>query len=594
MSKRYVVLVIMLLRQAAAFTPFRPRSNARVPLGRLYGSAWDTGNKKQNGNAAVAAAPPKEYVKRKMAMVLSYVGSNYYGLQMDVNTTHLPTVELQITTALLKIGCIREENSRQLSKIQWSRSSRTDKGVHAAKMAISAKLEIRLDWLKGAALRAPELVHMVNDLLPEDIRLLSATKVNQGFRARDAANWRAYCYYLPVRMLASSEEGCVYSDEALLQRLNSLLQQFEGSHSFHNYHRLSAKEVADTKGSLRARRRGGVDIEEAEAVEEAAEAEEEAAAEAPRSREDYLHIFDGWHEGAQKRVIAAKTRTVMYTCRAVELATLPGGLRVVKIDVRGQSFLLNQIRLIIGAAVAAFRGTMPMHTIAMSLLSDDFIPLPMAPSEGLVLSSTGFGYNSNGQPIVMTAAERHAEDDFVLLSEDDEQVCSSFLADRILRQLSSDWTKDDYALVDSWVANTDTRYRVPPVLAERWAEIARGLCEKEEQERPGLKERELERVGREVAQLRRDIAESSSGTKGRVVRVRPHKKLLPNTATTALAVRFQVLPSQLLNSVLHAAATEVLAGGAVCGMDAEQLAEAIERRGGLGAWSQMDKSPHID
>ena len=560
-------------------------------LTRAYGSAWDNS---KGGQDAVAAAAPKEFVKRKMAMVVSYVGSAYYGLQMDVNSTHLPTVELQLTTALRKIGCIREENSRELSKIQWSRSSRTDKGVHAAKMVVSAKLEIKLDWLKGADLRAPELVRLVNMELPADIRLLSASKVNQGFRARDAANWRAYTYYLPVRMLApAGGEEQRYSEQEeqqMLQRLSSILRQFEGSHSFHNFHRLSAKDVLESRPGGSKEQGGGRVGGGGEEEEEEEEREEEEAVVAPRSREDHLRIFDGWREGAQKRVIAARTRTVVYTCRAAGVLTLPGGLRAVRIDVRGQSFLLNQIRLIIGAAVAAFRGTMPSSTIPLGLLCDDFIPLPMAPSEGLVLSSTGFGYNSNGQPVVMTAAEKHAADDFVLLSEQEEQHSNAFLTDRIQRQLGSDWTRDGCALVDKWVSNADTRYRVPPALAARWEELAQELRDSDERERRTVKERELERVAREAASLRAEIAERG----GRGVRVRPHKKLLPNTATTALAVRFQVLPSRLLNDVLHAAASEVLEGGPVSGLGPEQLAETIERRGGLEVWSRRDRSPHIE
>ena len=66
----------------------------------------------------------EKYCKRKMALVISYVGANYLGIQMDLNAMHLPTIEKELELALYKIGCIASSNHPILSKIQWSRSSR--------------------------------------------------------------------------------------------------------------------------------------------------------------------------------------------------------------------------------------------------------------------------------------------------------------------------------------------------------------------------------------------------------------------------------------------------------------------------------------
>lgn len=66
----------------------------------------------------------EKYCKRKMALVISYVGANYLGIQMDLNAMHLPTIEKELELALYKIGCIATSNHPILSKIQWSRSSR--------------------------------------------------------------------------------------------------------------------------------------------------------------------------------------------------------------------------------------------------------------------------------------------------------------------------------------------------------------------------------------------------------------------------------------------------------------------------------------
>ena len=64
-----------------------------------------------------------KFVKRKVAMVFSYVGSKYNGLQFDT-TFNFKTVESEIQKALFEVGCINPSNLNDLPKIGWSRSSR--------------------------------------------------------------------------------------------------------------------------------------------------------------------------------------------------------------------------------------------------------------------------------------------------------------------------------------------------------------------------------------------------------------------------------------------------------------------------------------
>ena len=190
------------------------------------------------------------YVKRKVAVVIAYIGSDYYGLQMDPNQhAKLNTVEYQLSKALKKIGCIKEGNHIDLSKIQWSRSSRTDKGVHASKLLISVKLEINLDWVNPSTFKLEELVKQVNIELPSDIRVISCIKTNQGFRARDACNWREYEYILPLKIIASDSDVNVVKSKVNL--LNSILKKFEGAHSFHNFHRLSRNDLIANNNKIR-------------------------------------------------------------------------------------------------------------------------------------------------------------------------------------------------------------------------------------------------------------------------------------------------------------------------------------------------------
>jgi tRNA pseudouridine(38-40) synthase len=195
---------------------------------------------------------PKEKAKRKIAFSIAFVGSNYHGLQLDMHSG-VPTVEAEVESALYKLGCIHESNHLDLSKISWSRSSRTDKRVHCARLVISAKLEIPLDWLSETEVRIPFLVEHMNQILPPDIRLLSVCKINQSFRAREACSWREYEYVMPKSFLYSKSAtsntdnaNAVQSAEeerSAIELFKKTLKRMEGNMSFHNFHRVSTKNL---------------------------------------------------------------------------------------------------------------------------------------------------------------------------------------------------------------------------------------------------------------------------------------------------------------------------------------------------------------
>jgi tRNA U38,U39,U40 pseudouridine synthase TruA len=62
--------------------------------------------------------------------------------------------------------------------------------------------------------------------------------------------------------------------------------------------------------------------------------------------------------------------------------------------------LYSQIRLIVGAALMVAKGMLPIEIIELALKAELYIPLPVAPAEGLLLVNAGFGYNANDQVII--------------------------------------------------------------------------------------------------------------------------------------------------------------------------------------------------
>eukprot|EP00879_Flechtneria_rotunda_P024275 GHRR01025727.1.p1 GENE.GHRR01025727.1~~GHRR01025727.1.p1 ORF type:complete len:494 (+),score=222.50 GHRR01025727.1:219-1700(+) len=131
--------------------------------------------------------------------------------------------------------------------------------------------------------------------------------------------------------IAASRSRFVFSTEHL-QRLNQVLKQFEGTHNYHNFTlRLSAMD--------------------------------------PQAR---------------RYIISFKA----------ELMDIKGQPWV-KLVVLGQSFMLHQIRKMVGMAIAAVRGIAPAACLRLALDPDRDLTTPMAPALGLFLDETYFdAYNT--------------------------------------------------------------------------------------------------------------------------------------------------------------------------------------------------------
>lgn len=243
-------------------------------------------------------------------MVLSFVGSKYHGLQLS-SQPGIPTIESVLVKALVDIGAMRPSNAEDITKVAWSRSSRTDKGVHAARIILSMKVELHKSWIPEESAvdvktiakiaRQPaenvhftKIVELLNEQLPADIRAISCVRVSDGFVARSACSWREYEYVLPTDILTKKVEfpapdspeaaftptpesvaerfsafDCTQqTEEEALARLNAALSQFVGTNNFHNFHNLRAKDIAggSERSTFRRSRqpRGAADAEAAE------------------------------------------------------------------------------------------------------------------------------------------------------------------------------------------------------------------------------------------------------------------------------------------------------------------------------------------
>lgn len=81
--------------------------------------------------------PVKRVKKRNFAMMLGYLGKNYYGMQRNPK---MLTIEECLIKALLKAELIDSEAFETIQNINFQRAARTDKGVSAVRQVVSLKL----------------------------------------------------------------------------------------------------------------------------------------------------------------------------------------------------------------------------------------------------------------------------------------------------------------------------------------------------------------------------------------------------------------------------------------------------------------------
>eukprot|EP00743_Colponemidia_sp_Colp-15_P007607 GILK01008230.1.p1 GENE.GILK01008230.1~~GILK01008230.1.p1 ORF type:complete len:545 (+),score=93.38 GILK01008230.1:94-1728(+) len=159
--------------------------------------------------------------KRTVAMLVSFIGSNYHGF---TKTPGYITVEEILERAIFEAGGLSQENFGELHKSKWSRSARTDKGVHAAGQIVSAKVYVNV----------PNLMQRINARLPEDIRVTGIQQLSLNFCARYFCDERRYEYLFALEPLLSGMSE-ILSMEDVCEQLNSICSKFNGFKRYHNF-----------------------------------------------------------------------------------------------------------------------------------------------------------------------------------------------------------------------------------------------------------------------------------------------------------------------------------------------------------------------
>nr|CAD7260205.1 unnamed protein product [Timema shepardi] len=182
------------------------------------------------------------------------------------------------------------------------------------------------------SLKLPEKakVEEINEHLPEQIRALGIKRTTKGFNSKSSCDARTYSYMLPTFSFTPPEQEISEAFRVtpeILEEVRTTLKIFEGTHNFHNF--TSRKKPLDPSAN----------------------------------------------------------RYIMSFC--CEEPFLCGDIEFVVLKVKGQSFMLHQIRKMVGVVIAVVRGLTTKETIIRAW-NTDRLDIPVAPGLGLVLEEVHY------------------------------------------------------------------------------------------------------------------------------------------------------------------------------------------------------------
>lgn len=176
-------------------------------------------------------------------------------------------------------------------------------------------------------------IDALNKDLPSDIKVFAVKKVTKGFNSKSTCDARTYSYTLPTYTFTKDDE--VYEDPTFrlsperFEELNKILSMYVGTKNFHNF-----------------------------------------------------TIRKEFHDPSVKRFIMS------FEC---EQPYVPDNTEVefARLKITGQSFMMHQIRRMVGLVIAIMRGYVDSELLTRAL-EKERRSIPQAPGLGLVLDNVHY------------------------------------------------------------------------------------------------------------------------------------------------------------------------------------------------------------
>ncbi|KAG0261424.1 tRNA pseudouridine synthase 1 [Actinomortierella ambigua] len=329
------------------------------------GSADEAGTEAGVDNDEDGESKKKRVPKRKIALLLGYSGTGYQGMQVNPGAK---TIEGELFKAMCKAGAVSEDNADDIKKVSMMRSARTDKGVHAAGNVVSLKMIVE----------DKDIVAKINQELPEQIRVFGYARTINSFNAKVLCDSRSYEYLIPTYVFLPRPENLPASKamdsdgKAAPAKVVIREDAPEGSNAWDENVHISTPEEMQEKRSYR------ISPETLETVRKGF-----AAYVGTRN----FHNFTVGHHFKEMTC----NRYIMKF--DVSEPMMIHGTEWLSLKVHGQSFMLHQIRKMVGLIVMMVRTDTPLKLIPETF-KENRINIPKAPSLGLLLERPHFGtYN---------------------------------------------------------------------------------------------------------------------------------------------------------------------------------------------------------
>jgi len=343
--------------------------------------------------------------KKKVAMLISFLGTNYVGMQMNDKQK---TIHSMIEYAIYQGGFLSASNFGYPNKYSWSNSARTDKGVHALAQVISCKLEIPV----GMTLNDVRVG--INEYLPKDIKVLDIIKVTKGFNAKTSRDKVRYQYILPSYILLDPKELCNIFQECdiPMDRNKQTLKgdaasnnEDDGTTSNNDDDGTTSNSNDDDDNNTKTNNNKDENMFTKEEIQKLHS--KLSSYRLPQSKLDQFqkvlqtykgtHSFHNYTNRKKPGDASCKRYILSYDVIPTQTQISPyDNSEWIVTQVVGQSFLLHQIRKMISMAIDVCRGSVPIDIMNISFSKEKVIRLDLAPSQGLLLEMSYFdGYNKH-------------------------------------------------------------------------------------------------------------------------------------------------------------------------------------------------------
>ncbi|KAF3446854.1 hypothetical protein FNV43_RR12034 [Rhamnella rubrinervis] len=436
---------------------------------KLKMSATTTSDDEDTANDIGSTKKPR-YKRRKIAIFFAYCGVGYQGMQKNPGAK---TIEGDLEEALYHSGGVPEHDRNIPRRYDWARSARTDKGVSAVGQVVSGRFyvdppgfidrlnanlpnQIRIFGYKRVTgtfnakkfcdRRRYVYLIPVFALDPSSHRDRESVLASLGSgnllvkclecseRGRKVAGLMGKRNYELRGESAKSGISSNTGDVTLESRVSEETMVSCNNCDGDNSNCVSAKENKDENGDsgtkqvedkiLASNESTDLDsrspnLEEANAEVEPAKGSGFSYGEKERERfSRILKYYVGTHNfhnfTTRTKAEDPSARRFIISFEADKVVTVES-IDFVKCEVLGQSFMLHQIRKMIGLAVAIMRNCAPESLLEKALQKDVNINVPTAPEIGLYLEECLFtSYNQkwkdSHEELSMKAYEVEAED----------------------------------------------------------------------------------------------------------------------------------------------------------------------------------------